>query len=75
MDNKRLRTPQEVREEFSRKGISVAGWARQYGLNPSVVRSVLSGGRKCLFGQSHKAAVLLGLKEGEIIEEQGHDSV
>lgn len=37
----------------------------QNGLTPSTVYAVLNGQKKCLRGESHKAAVLLGMKEGE----------
>lgn len=65
---KRLKTPQEVRAEFERVGRSYADFAREHKVNASLLAAVASGKRKCLRGQSHKIAVLLGLKDGEIVQ-------
>ncbi|SNS05972.1 phage-associated protein, BcepMu gp16 family [Humidesulfovibrio mexicanus] len=65
------RTSQDVKKEFERKGISVASWARANGFETNLVFEVLSGRKKGVRGQSHKIAVKLGLKAGEIIED--HD--
>lgn len=62
-----LRTPDEVRAEFQRKGVSIASWAAANNLNVNMVFEVLSGRKKGIRGQAHKIAVLLGLKEGEVI--------
>nr|DAW35808.1 MAG TPA: hypothetical protein [Caudoviricetes sp.] len=61
-----IRTHQEVREEFARKGISYTSWAVLHGFSPNLVYEVIKGNRKCLRGQSHKIAVLLGLKKGVV---------
>lgn len=63
------KTPEQVKAEFLRKGISVRGWAMANGFNPSLVHEILSGrnNRPCTRGQSHKIAVRLGLKKGEIV--------
>lgn len=61
-----LRTPAEVRADFIRRGESFAEWARQHQVNPHLVSHVLRG-RACLRGDSHKIAVLLGLKDGEVV--------
>ena len=63
---KQLRTPEEVRRELERKGIPIAVWARANGLPPRPVYDVLAGRNAGRYGVAHKAAVLLGLKEGEI---------
>jgi gp16 family phage-associated protein len=60
------RTPDEVRAEFRRNGISIAGWAAANGFNSNLVLEVLAGRKKAIRGQSHQIAVKLGLKEGEI---------
>lgn len=62
-----LRTPEEVRSEFKRKGVSIASWATANNLNVNMVFEVLSGRKKGIRGQAHKIAVMLGLKEGEVI--------
>jgi gp16 family phage-associated protein len=66
-----LKTPEQVRADFARLGISVAEWARRNQVNPQLVREILTpresrARRKCARGQSHRVAVLLGLKHGEI---------
>lgn len=63
-----LRTPEEARAEFQRKGISIASWATANGFNTNMVFEVLGGRKKGLRGQAHKIAVKLGLKEGEVVE-------
>lgn len=61
------RAAEEVRGDFLRKGISISAWAKQHKLSRSLVHAVLSGRLTGRFGKSHKAAVLLGIKDGEII--------
>ena len=58
-----LKTPQEVREEFNKSGTPINLWAVENGFKPSLVYEVLSGRKKCLRGQCHKIAVLLGIKQ------------
>jgi gp16 family phage-associated protein len=65
-----LRTSKDVRKEFERKGISIASWARAKGFETNLVFEVLSGRKKGIRGQSHKIAVELGLKAGEIVEDR-----
>lgn len=60
---------QEVESRLSRAGISVRRWALKHGFSPSLVRDVIEGKRTCRFGKSHKIAVLLGIKDGEIIDD------
>lgn len=61
----RAKTREQVKLEFAQRGQSVAAWAAQYELHPSMVRDVLAGTRPALRGESHRAAVLLGIKVGE----------
>lgn len=63
------KTTEQVRAEFLRKGVSIRGWAIANGFTPTLVYEILSGNSKrpCTRGQSHKIAVRLGLKKGEII--------
>ena len=68
MEQKPLKTREEVLADFTRKGLSVRGWAINNGLAPSVVHDLLKGRLVGRIGESHKAAVKLGLKHGEIIE-------
>ncbi|MFB4400916.1 DNA-binding protein [Pseudomonas inefficax] len=57
---------QAARARIARQGISAKEWAEQHGLSPSTVYAVLNGQKMCLRGESHRAAVLLGIKDGEI---------
>lgn len=59
-------TPEQVRAELKRIGLSVTGWARTNSFNPNLVFEVLADRKKGHYGQSHVIAVMLGLKEGEI---------
>lgn len=68
MKTQTIRTPDEVRNEFIRKGVSMASWARKHGFDKATVSQVLSGDNAATRGQGHKIAVLLGIKDGEIIE-------
>lgn len=73
METKPLKTREQVVADFARRGISVSSWAKANGLTPQSVHAVLRGDHTGRIGQSHKAAVLLGLKHGEIVEGSGHD--
>ena len=66
-----MRTPDQVRSEFKRKGISVTSWAMANGFPPSSVFEVLGGRNQGLRGRAHKIAVKLGLKDGDFVSD--HD--
>ncbi len=57
----------DVRAELKRKGVSVAQWALANNLSVLTVYGVLSGRRGGSRGEAHRAAVLLGLKDGEVV--------
>lgn len=61
-----LRTPDDVRAELKRQGVSITAWATANNFSTNLVIEVLAGRKKCTRGQSHNIAVKLGLKEGEI---------
>ena len=61
-----LRSPDEIRKELAYRGISISEWARDMGFSPGLVHQVLAGRLKCVRGQAHKVAVVLGLKSGSI---------
>lgn len=61
-----LKTLAEVRSEFVRKGIPIARWARDNKIPRNIAYAVLSGKCSGAYGAAHRAAVLLGLKDGEI---------
>lgn len=66
----RITTREQVRADFERKGVSISAWARQHGVGRSLVYEILTGARSrtCSRGQSHRIAVLLGLKAGELVD-------
>ncbi|KAB2970108.1 hypothetical protein [Zoogloea sp.] len=74
METKPLRTREEVLNDFRRKGISIAAAARSIGIDRATVYHVLHKDGPNSFGKAHKAAVLLGIKDGEIVEGEGHDN-
>jgi len=59
-------TPQEAQNKLRRRGITVASWARQNGFTSRLVFDVLNGRLHGNYGKSHRVAVLLGIKDGEI---------
>jgi gp16 family phage-associated protein len=62
----KLRSREQVREDFNKTGVSIADWAREHEFKYSQVVDVLRSDRQCRRGNSHKIAVLLGLKDGII---------
>ncbi len=71
MPNQRRKTRsiQDVSAEFQRRGKSIAAWAREHGLNPMVVYDLMQGRSAGKRGEAHRAAVLLGIKEGEVADQ------
>ena len=57
---------QLARSKLVAQGLSAADFAKRHDLNPSTVYAVLNGQKKCLRGEAHRAAVLLGIKDGVI---------
>lgn len=57
---------QKAREKFHYSGKTVKDWAIENGVSPANVYEVLKGIRPCHRGDSHKIAVLLGIKDGVI---------
>lgn len=60
--------------EFRQRGETVTGWSRRNNLDPEQVRAVVYGKAKGCWGASHKIAVLLGLKDGEIVKESDDEN-
>lgn len=61
-----VNTTNDVRKRFNRIGKPVTEWARENGFKPNLVYEILQGRILCKRGKSHRIAVLLGLKDGEI---------
>lgn len=59
-------TPEQAREDLDRRGISIAEFSRKHGLNKNLVSDLLNGRIKGRRGEAHRAAVLLGIKDGVI---------
>lgn len=72
MKTQKLRTPQEIRAEWLRKGLGQNDWARKHGVSPVTVSQVMNGINKGSRGEGHKVAVLLGIKDGEISDGGDH---
>ena len=60
---------ESVKDAFAERGLSISQWARKHNLAPQSVYDLLNGRTNGARGESHRAAVLLGLKEG-VIEER-----
>lgn len=59
-------TTEQAREALDRRGISIADFSRQHELNKNLVSDLLNGRKKGRRGEAHRAAVLLGIKDGVI---------
>jgi gp16 family phage-associated protein len=57
---------QQACEALEKRGQTAKNFAELNGLNPSTVYAVLSGQSHCRRGEAHRAAVLLGIKNGVI---------
>lgn len=56
----------KAREALEKRGQSAKDFAATHNLSPSTVYAVLSGQSQCRRGEAHRAAVLLGVKQGVI---------
>ncbi|MDD1138587.1 DNA-binding protein [Pseudomonas sp. TNT2022 ID233] len=61
-------TPEQARADLDRRGISIAEFSRQNGLNKNLVSDLLNGRKKGRRGEAHRAAVLLRIKDGVIAQ-------
>ena len=59
---------QLAREALEKRGQTAKNFADLHNLNPSTVYAVLSGQSLCRRGEAHRAAVLLGIKDGVIAQ-------
>lgn len=55
-------TPEQVKERFRAKGLTVTRWAAENGYPRNAVYRVLNGFDKAHYGRAHEIAVALGLK-------------
>lgn len=56
----------QARKALEKRGQTAKNFAELNNLNPSTVYAVLSGQSHCRRGEAHRAAVLLGIKDGLI---------
>lgn len=69
MKNARIKTPEEVKADFLRRGESIAAWCKRNNVSPPAAYRVLrEPNMRATRGECHRAAVLLGLKAGEVME-------
>lgn len=61
-----MKTGEQVKAEFNRKGITITEWSKSHGFSRVLVHRVMAGKCKALRGSGHEIAVLLGMKSGEI---------
>lgn len=61
-----LRTPEQARKWLDQQGKSVTEFAAEHDLDLHTTYQVLSGAKKGKRGEAHKAAVALGIKQGEV---------
>ena len=64
----KLLTPEQARAALNERGMSIAEFSRIHGLNRQMVSDLLAGRKKGLRGETHRAAVLLGIKKGVIVD-------
>lgn len=57
------KAPDQIKSELRAQGKTIAQWAREHGFPCTAVRNALAGRVKGNYGQGHKIAVALGLKE------------
>lgn len=66
------KTRAQVREELAGAGVTPSQWAVDHGFKSHNVYAILNDSdinprRKCTYGESHRIAVALGLKAGQIV--------
>ncbi len=57
---------EEARADLDRRGKTIRQFAREIGVSDRIVYELLRGRFKGRRGQAHKAAVLLGIKDGVV---------
>lgn len=65
-EGRKFESREEVRAELKRRGLSAPQMAAAIEVSPRILYAVLYGRHKGLRGQAHRAAVLLGLKDGVV---------
>lgn len=55
-------TPESAKAYFIQHGINRSEWARHFGIDQQAISDFFRGRLKGTWGESHKTAILLGLK-------------
>lgn len=63
-----VRRAEAFRKKLDREGRSVSEFAREHGLSYMACIHALRRTSPCKRGEAHKAAVLMGLKDGVVLE-------
>lgn len=58
-----LKTPQQARQWFRANGISISQWCRDNKVSRHTVNDLLRGKQQGHYGNAHRVAVLLRLKQ------------
>lgn len=72
MATPKVLTPEQVKQSFQQRGITITQWAESQGYRRNAVYRVLNGNDKALYGQAHEIAVKLGLKPRPQTANQQH---
>lgn len=51
-----------ARARLRDNGMPISAWAREHGFSPTLVHNVLTGKRACLYGESYRIALALGIR-------------
>ncbi|WP_205588972.1 DNA-binding protein [Pseudomonas aeruginosa] len=62
MATQKALTPDQVKQRFRQRGITITQWAAEHGYKRNAVYRVLNGFDKANYGQAHDIAVALDLK-------------
>lgn len=65
MATQKVLTPEQVKQRFKQRGITVTQWSEENGFKRNAVYRVLNGFDKAHYGQAHDIAVALGIKATE----------
>jgi gp16 family phage-associated protein len=63
---RKLKVPQDVKNEWQFTGVTMADWARRNGFCKATVSQVLNGKNAASRGVGHRIAVMLRIKDGAI---------
>lgn len=55
-------TPEQVKQRFRQRGLTITVWAKENGYTRNEVYRVLNGQAKAYYGKAHDIAVKLGIK-------------